>query len=95
MNAMPGTLSGGERQRAAIAQQPRVLLCDEPTGNLDRRTAGVTTDLLLVSLGAEGLTMIVVTHDEQVAARLPARLAVEDGRITRQRPVTASPAGPL
>ena len=81
-DADPRTLSGGERQRVAIARaiagRPSVLLCDEPTGNLD--TANTTNVLeLLHELHDEGLTLVVVTHDEDVAGRAARRLVVVDG----------------
>jgi putative ABC transport system ATP-binding protein len=89
--ALPGTLSGGERQRVAIAralaQRPRVLLCDEPTGNLDRRNAEMVTDLL-AGLAAEGLTVIVVTHDLQIADAMPRCLDIDDGVVTEREPVS-------
>lgn len=82
--ALPGTLSGGEQQRVAIAralaQQPRVLLCDEPTGNLDRRNAELVTSLLL-GLAADGLTVIVATHDQQMAGATRYRLEIDDGVV--------------
>lgn len=83
--AHPSTLSGGERQRVAIARAiapgPRILLCDEPTGNLDSVNSKIVLDLLL-SLNADGVTLIVVTHDPTVAARLPRHLTVRDGVVT-------------
>ncbi|POM25479.1 Lipoprotein-releasing system ATP-binding protein LolD [Actinomadura rubteroloni] len=85
IDAMPGTMSGGERQRVAIAralaQQPRVLLCDEPTGNLDRANADLVVEML-ETLNAEGLTIIIVTHDPQVAHRMSRRLHIDDGVVT-------------
>jgi putative ABC transport system ATP-binding protein len=82
--AMPGTLSGGERQRVAIARaiasRPRVLLCDEPSGNLDTANAEAVLDLLLM-LNQEGVTLIVVTHDLDVASRMRRRLTVKDGTV--------------
>jgi len=82
--AMPGTLSGGERQRVAIARaiasRPRVLLCDEPSGNLDTANAEAVLDLLLI-LNQEGVTLIVVTHDTDVASRMRRRLTVKDGTV--------------
>jgi putative ABC transport system ATP-binding protein len=87
IDAMPGTLSGGERQRVAIAralaQQPRILLCDEPTGNLDRANADLIIDMLC-ALNTEGLTIIIVTHDPQVADRMPRCLYIDDGVVTER-----------
>lgn len=79
----PAELSGGEKQRAAIARalvrQPRLLLCDEPTGNLDAETADVVADLL-VRLHAEQQTiMIVVTHSEALGARFDRRWKMQRG----------------
>lgn len=87
LSALPGTLSGGERQRVAIAralaQRPRVLLCDEPTGNLDRRNAELVTGLL-AGLAAEGLTVIVVTHDPEISGAMPRCLDIDDGVVTER-----------
>jgi lipoprotein-releasing system ATP-binding protein len=81
----PGELSGGEQQRVALARalvmRPRLLLADEPTGNLDTRTGG-EIHKLVVDLNREyGMTMLVVTHNEDLAARMPRRLRIEDGLI--------------
>lgn len=84
IDAKANTLSGGERQRVAIARAiahgPQVLFADEPTGNLDRANADQIIDLL-VELGDEGFTMVVVTHDPDVAARTGRTLVMEDGRL--------------
>ncbi len=85
MNAMPSTLSGGERQRVAIAralaQRPRFLLCDEPTGNLDRANSDLIIGLL-AGLNAEGLTVLIVSHDPQIAASVRRVLIIDDGHVT-------------
>jgi putative ABC transport system ATP-binding protein len=81
---MPGTLSGGESQRVAIARalamRPRILLCDEPTGNLDERTA---TDIIEILVGVvlNGVTVIIVTHDVVIARGLPRLLTLRDGVV--------------
>lgn len=76
-------LSGGERQRVAIARaivgEPSLLLCDEPTGNLDSTTAGRVLDLL-GSLRSENLTIIMITHDQEVAAKSDRVVRILDGR---------------
>jgi putative ABC transport system ATP-binding protein len=92
---LPHQLSGGEQQRVAIARalsvEPRVVLADEPTGNLDTAT-GLEIIELLAGLAAEhGSTVIVATHDTTLAARAPRRLALRDGRLVGA-PVLASSA---
>jgi lipoprotein-releasing system ATP-binding protein len=73
----PAELSGGERQRTALARalvmRPRVLLCDEPTGNLDADSARVVADLILELHRAEPSVLVLVTHSAELAARLPQR----------------------
>ena len=98
----PGELSGGEQQRVALARalilEPRLLLADEPTGNLDSAT-GEAMHALFVELNRErGMTMLVVTHNGDLARRMPRRLRMRDGGVLRdddhdEQPGQGAPGG--
>ena len=85
LHHLPRQLSGGEQQRVAIARafvaQPRILFADEPTGNLDRRTGLAIEDLLFDIDTARRTTVVIVTHDERLAARCDRQLRLEAGRL--------------
>lgn len=85
----PGQLSGGEMQRAAIARaiagSPRVLLADEPTGNLDSKNAARVTETLLKIASQETTALIIVTHSEALAEKAPRRIHMLDGKIIQTR----------
>lgn len=89
LTAVPSRLSGGERQRVAIARalvaRPSLLLCDEPTGNLDSANAD-TVLALLDELHADGMTVLVITHDQEVAAHGGRTVAIRDGVLREQAP---------
>ena len=81
----PGALSGGEQQRVAVARalanSPRALLADEPTGDLDRATGGRLHETLRGLVGSRGLTVVVVTHNEELARACDRVLKLEGGRL--------------
>jgi putative ABC transport system ATP-binding protein len=85
LDHLPGALSGGERQRVSIARsianEPALLLADEPTGNLDTASAAIVMDLLFDLQRDRGMALLVVTHDEALAARCTRRIRLRDGRI--------------
>ncbi len=87
LDALPTTLSGGECQRVAIARalvnRPSLLLCDEPTGNLDSRNAAALMELL-DQLNSGGLTIVVITHDAAVAAHAGRTVTISDGILSEQ-----------
>ena len=95
VNHYPGQLSGGEQQRVAIARalapDPRILIADEPTGNLDQATGKQIADLLFAKASERGMTLVLVTHDPSLAARCKRRIAMRSGRI-ETAPVPSVPA---
>jgi lipoprotein-releasing system ATP-binding protein len=84
----PAELSGGEKQRAALARalirNPALLLCDEPTGNLDRAAAATVADLLLQLHAQRNTILVVVTHSAALAGRFPLRYEMDGGRLVKQ-----------
>ena len=82
----PGELSGGEKQRAAIARalirKPRLILCDEPTGNLDAETAATVADLLIALHAKQQAIMVLVTHSESLGSRFSRRWTMNRGVLT-------------
>jgi ABC-type lipoprotein export system ATPase subunit len=84
----PAELSGGQQQRVAVARafvhSPDVILCDEPTGNLDSRTSDEIMDLLIARNRDEGVTLVIVTHDEEIAARCHRVLHMSDGMMVAE-----------
>lgn len=85
MNHYPAQLSGGEQQRVALARafsiRPKILFADEPTGNLDSRTGRTIIDLILELNEGEGTTLVLVTHDHDIASRARRTIRLSDGRI--------------
>ncbi len=93
----PGQLSGGEQQRTALARafaaEPGLILADEPTGNLDRETGAQVIELLFDLQAAHGTTLVLITHDPEVATRCRRGLHMVDGRIVEQDAASAAAAG--
>jgi putative ABC transport system ATP-binding protein len=89
-DAVPSQLSGGQRQRVAIARalmgEPRLLVADEPTGNLDSTTGGEIVDLLFDLRASRGLTIVIGTHDEPLASRCDTTVRLRDGRVGATAP---------
>lgn len=82
---MPNTLSGGQQQRVAIARaiasKPEILLADEPTGNLDSKTSAEVMGMLKMSVEKYGQTLVMITHDEDIAQIADRILVIEDGKV--------------
>lgn len=93
----PGELSGGEQQRVALARalvlEPKLLLADEPTGNLDSATSAQIHDLFFAINQKRGTTIVVVTHNTQLAASMPRVVTLKDGRVEKDERHTAVPSG--
>ncbi|MEX1362245.1 MAG: ABC transporter ATP-binding protein [Nannocystaceae bacterium] len=94
VDAPPTTLSGGQRQRVAIARalfnEPQLMLCDEPTGNLDSAMGAAIIELFTRLNEEDGITVVIVTHDPKIAASTQRSVRVEDGRVVEQPRSAAS-----
>lgn len=88
VHSLPNTLSGGQQQRTAIARaiaaKPSIILADEPTGNLDTRTGDEVMALLKLSAKKYGQTLVVITHNEDIAQMADRTIVIEDGRVVRE-----------
>jgi len=88
INHKPGQLSGGQRQRVAVARalaiQPKLIIADEPTGNLDS-AKGAEIMKLLHDLNKQGITLLIITHDESIARQAHHRIEIHDGKIVERR----------
>lgn len=88
LDHLPSQLSGGEKQRAAIARalvlDPALVLCDEPTGNLDRKSSANVADLLFDLTRQRKAMLVLVTHSEHLAARAPTRYELADGQLEKR-----------
>ncbi len=97
MDHFPAQLSGGEQQRVAIARalapNPKILFADEPTGNLDARNGEQIMDLLFSLHKRLGTTLVLITHDQRLAARCGRVIAMEDGRIAEDGGIALAPSG--
>ena len=84
---LPNTLSGGQQQRTAIARaiatKPSIILADEPTGNLDSKTGDEVMSLLKLSAKKYGQTLVVITHNEEIAQMADRTIVIEDGKVVR------------
>jgi len=92
-NKLPSVLSGGEQQRVAIARalanDPPLIIADEPTGNLDSKTAALVFDLFQNLVG-QGKTVLMVTHDKELALNVPHKIEIRDGQIDGDQPIDRS-----
>lgn len=88
IKSLPNTLSGGQQQRVAIARaiasKPSIILADEPTGNLDTKTGDEVMTLLKLSAKKYGQTLVVITHNEDIAQMADRTIIITDGRVVRQ-----------
>ena len=92
LHHLPDQLSGGEQQRVAIARaiapRPRILLADEPTGNLDSKTGALVIDTLVEATNSVGAALVLITHDVSLAAQCERILTIEDGRLASDKAVS-------